>query len=311
MASQFRRKRLANIQSVAFLSICAWLPLQAQASTCSPLGMDKAALRQLKEQEFDIPDPERRERFAIELVECLGDPDSSVRDGIAYEGYVTLLRGKQLREETVRSLRSTMIPLLQSSAEDELGFRKPFVALALAEVARTDRVEPLFSDEEREHLVSASVNYMSSVSDYRGFDAEEGWRHGVAHTADLLMQLTLNESINQAQLIRIRDAIGAQVAPDGEHFYIYGEPERLARPILFMANRDAFTEQQWIDWFTALSDPTPFDNWRDIYSSQAGLAKLHNTRAFAEAIYVNTVGSERSGLQALAAGALLLLKALP
>ena len=36
------------------------------------------------------------------------------------------------------------------------------------------------------------LNIALSVRDYRGFDAKQGWRHGVAHGADLLLQLSRN-----------------------------------------------------------------------------------------------------------------------
>ena len=291
--------------------IIVWLPMLAQASTCEPLGFDKAALVQLKEQGFDIADPDRRDRFAIELVECLGDPDPQIRDGIAFEGFVTLLRGKQLQPDAIHTLLTSMTSQLNSDEEDQLGFRRPFLALALAEVARVDRVEPIFSEAERDELVTTSANYMRSINDYRGFDEEEGWRHAVAHTADLQMQLALNSAVTHEQLLRMRDAIATQVTAQDEHFYVYGESERLARPILFMAARDAFTEQEWIDWFADIAAADPFARWNDVFSSQAGLAKLHNTRAFAEAVYVSAVGSDNVGRQGVSTGALLLLKALP
>lgn len=303
------RKSLVVCRVALAFSIIAWLPVQA--STCKPLGLDKDELLQLKEQGYEIADPDRRDRFAIELVECLGDPDPQIRDGIAFDGFVTLLRGKQLRYEAIRTLLSTMTSQLRSDEADQPGFRKPFLALSLAEVARADRIDVIFSAEERADLVAVSNIYMRSVSDYRGFDEEEGWRHGVAHTADLQMQLTLNSAVTQEQLVQMRDAIATQVAPQGDHFYVYGESGRLARPILFMAARDAFTEQQWIDWFAAIGAAYPFETWSDVFSSQAGLAKLHNTRAFAEAIYVSGIGSDTVGLQAAAAGALELLKTLP
>jgi len=309
MTSQTGRKSLVISRIALAFSIIAWLP--TQASTCNPVGLDKDALLQLKAQGYEIADPERRERFAIELVECLGDPDPQIRDDIAFDGFVTLLRGKQLRNDAVRALLFTMSSQLRSDDDDQRGFRKPFLALSLAEVARADRVDEIFSAAERTELVTDSTIYMHSISDYRGFDEEEGWRHGVAHTADLQMQLTLNSAVTQEQLVQMRDAIATQVAPQGDHFYIYGESGRLARPILFMAARDAFTEQQWIDWFAGLASAHPYETWSEVFSSQAGLAKLHNTRAFAEAIYVSGVGSDKVGVSGVAAGALELLRTLP
>ena len=79
--------------------------------------------------------------------------------------------------------REGLLEQLQA-ADDAAGFRKPFAALALSEVARSDRVEPVFTGEQREQLVAAAAAYLGGVRDYRGFSETEGWRHGVAHNGD-------------------------------------------------------------------------------------------------------------------------------
>lgn len=82
------------------------------------------------------------------------------------------------------------------------------------------------------------------MRDYRGFDDRQGWRHGVAHGADLLMQLSLNPAFGKPELTRIRDAVAAQVMPAG-HAYVFGEGERMAAPIVYIARRGVFTEAEW------------------------------------------------------------------
>jgi hypothetical protein len=294
---------------VAALVGCA--PGLVNATTCSPLNFDEQKLLQTKSEDFAIANPGERERFVVELVDCLGDPEPHIRDGIAYEGILTLLRGQQLQPETIEVLRVLLVGKLLEGEPDEAGFRRPFVALALAEVARADRITPIFGQKQRQEIVTVATAYMQGIDDYRGFDEKDGWRHGVAHGADLLMQLVLNPKLTEAQILQIRHAIGSQVRSRGEHFYVYGESERLARPVLFMAARGAYSEQQWMDWFQELADAEPFDQWEDVFASQAGLAKLHNTRAFAEAVYVRAVGSDKPEVEALAAGALALLRELP
>ncbi len=286
-------------------------PVLVNATTCSPPGFDEQRLLQTKSEGFAIADPGQRARFAIDLVDCLGDPEPHIRDGIAYEGILTLLRGKHLQPETVEILRIKLIDQLQAGDTDEAGFRRPFVALTLGEVARADRISQIFGHKERQEIVDVATAYMHGIDDYRGFDEADGWRHGVAHGADLLMQLVLNSELTESQMLQIRRSIGSQVRPAGEHFYVYGEGERLARPILFMAARGTYSEQQWIDWFQQFATADPFEKWQDVFISQAGLAKLHNTRAFAEAIYVSAVGSDKPEFEALAAGALSLLRELP
>lgn len=51
------------------------------------------------------------------------------------------------------------------------------------------------------------------MRDLRGFDAVQGWRHGVAHGADLLLQLALNPALRRVQAEALLAAIASQVLP--------------------------------------------------------------------------------------------------
>ena len=93
-----------------------------------------------------------------------------------------------------------LLDLLTADDASGDGFAQPFAALALAEVARVDRVAPIFTADERAVLVTAATNYVRSVRDYRGFDDVQGWRHGVAHGADFLMQLVLNGELDDKHI---------------------------------------------------------------------------------------------------------------
>lgn len=300
------------LPAFCLLGAIAWhLPGAALATEeCRPLGYGKAELLDLRAQEFAIDDPAERQRFVLDLLDCLANPDPVLRDQVAYEGFATLLRGRQLDSDTIRQLRTALLGQM-TATDDESGFQRPFAALVLSEVARADRIEPMFTDEERAGLVTAACDYMRSIDDYRGFDETEGWRHGVAHDADLLMQLALNPALDRDQLIHIRDAVASQVAPPGNHFYVYGESGRLARPILFVAMREEFTNDEWADWFESIASPEPFAAWGEVFSSQAGLAKLHNTRAFLQVIYVNATASDNAALAPLRSASLEALRKLP
>ena len=293
------------IAALALAAVTSGPALAGEA--CAPLGLDKPALLELRADGFSFADTDEARRFAVELVPCLAEADPDLRDKIGYEGFAALLRGGQLDRETMLAVGKPLIEWLYDP--DTNGFRKPFAALVLSEIARVDRLEPFLSDEERAGLVTTATDYLKSVDDYRGFDQEEGWRHGVAHGADLLLQLSLNEAVTAQQLEEMRAAVASQVMPQATHFYIYGEPERLARPILFTARRGLISEEDWTAWFEALADPAPFDGWGDVFFSEDGLARRHNLRAFALAIYANAAASEDENVRALLPGALAILRA--
>ncbi len=263
----------------------AFSPAPGLARDCPPPGWDRADLADLRAAGFGIAAADRREAFARAITACLASPDPELRDGIAYEALAHMLRsgglGARARTDIARDL------LARLASRDPAGFEAPFAALALAEIVRADRVERYLPDDLRDAIVDAAAGYLGAVRDYRGFDEHEGWRHGVAHGADLVMQIALNPHVaDRARLARIRDAVAAQVVP-AEHFYIYGEPERLMRPVLLLARRGLFTEAEWTAWFAHLARPDPLDSWGEAFRSQAGLARRHNLRAFLQSLCLN------------------------
>jgi hypothetical protein len=295
--------RIAKVPILLLLAASAAL---ARAE-CPPPGWDAAKLGALKQDKFAIADARDRARLANGLLDCLASPDPRMRDGIAFEAWSTWLRGGQLDEAT----RRAALQRLQEGlvADDPAGFLRPFSALVLSELARTDRIAPWMRPEEREALLLHATAYLSSVEDYRGFASAEGWRHGVAHGADLMLQLALNPAYDKARLDRILDAVATQVAPPGQA-YVFGEPERLARPVLFVAARGVYTEAEWSAWLAKLASP-PSAGWESVFNDAAGLARRHDLRAFLLGMYAQASLSQQPGVQALLPGLRAQLEQVP
>lgn len=272
---------------------------------CPPEGWDRPELDALKTNGFEIADDASRQAFAKAITACLASPDPQLRDGIAYEALSHMLRAKQLDDSTKRALLADLEARLQ--AEDPLGFGQPFAALALSEVARADRIDAYLTEDELVKLLVEAQHWFINISDYRGFSDSEGWRHAVAHGSDLLMQLALNPRIDAEGLRVIVSAVGIQVAP-ASHAYVHGEPERLARPILFAAQRGALSEAEWTQLFAALAQPADPDK---VFSTEAGLTWRNNTMGFLLALYANVALSADPALDVLRPGLEAALKAMP
>lgn len=285
---------------IASMQVPAW-------AACPPQGASDASLVALKDGGFEVADARAREALAFDLIDCLASSDPSLRDGIAYEALQHWLRAKAIPPETLRALRTRLFAMLD--VPDPQGVARPFAALTLAEVARTDRVEPWMRDDERAALVERAAQYLESVDDHRGFDAGAGWRHGVAHGADWAMQLALNPELDRDQLDRLLQAIAVQAVPAAGHAYVFGESERLARPLLFVAGRNLHREAEWTAWLSALSSRLgdPALAWKD----EAWLARRHDLAAFLHVLYVEADLSEDPGIARIRPGVLAALKALP
>lgn len=236
---------------------------------------------------------ESLDALALSLAACLGHPDPALRDGLAYESLAAWLRADALSAPARVALRERLLADLV--APDPDGFRRPFAAIVLAEVARTDRVSPWMAPADRDRLVQAAADYLAGVRDYRGFTDGEGWRHGVAHGADLAMQLALNPALDRAALDRLLDAIAVQVAPAGAPPYVHGEPERLARPVVFILARGLHGPADWQAWLARAAAPAPMADWSEAWRSEAGLARRHDLRAFLLALHA-ALGPDGAGL---------------
>jgi len=297
---------------IATVSLVAALlaPVAARqgAPGCPPAGWSEARLATLKSNQFAIADAAQRRSLALAMTACLADPNPALRDGIAFEALTTWLRAAALDGPTVRELRDRLLPML--SSRDPQGFRAPFAAIVMSEVARTDRIKPWLSAEEREALVQAAAAYLSGVEDYRAFSDTEGFRHGVAHGADFALQLALNPATTRPQIDRLMSAIASQVAPPRAS-YQAGEPDRLARPIVFIAQRALHTDEEWSAWFARVLSPAPLAAWDQAFASEAGLAKRHNTRAFLLSVYATASSTEDAGVRRLLAPVREGLKLLP
>ena len=247
-------------------------------SICPPRTLTREGLLAMKSGGFQAASDEERNRIALLLPQCLGDPDPVLRDEIAFEALSTWMRGSALQPATIRQLAATLTPELRAP-DDAAGFRKSFVALVLSEVARADRVAGVLEPEARKALVDAAAAYLIGITDYRGFDPRAGWRHGVAHGADLVLQLGLNEEIAAGEVRRLLGALAAQVAP-GAVSYTFGEPERFARAAYFIHRRGVLDEAFWEDWLRAFGTP----GGPDFHRSVEGLARRHNATAFLHAL---------------------------
>lgn len=265
----------------------------ADSPACPPAGYTQASLLALKSDGFRLKDESRRDALALALLGCLAAPAPVLRDGVAFEALSTWLRAKQLSPATMKQLVDALLVRIDqfnraasqraaaAAAPPFDEFQTSFSLLVLSELARADRMAAYLDAPRRQHLLESAAAAVTHWRDYRGFDAQAGWRHGVAHGADLLMQLSLNPALTQEALRKLVRAELSQVAPPGEHFYIYGEGERLARAVLAASSRGLLAPAEWQALFDELVlSARPLASWKQAFESQLGLAKRHNTYQF-------------------------------
>jgi hypothetical protein len=264
--------------------------LLATAATAVQATCPENLLNEAKANKWAVEDDARRNTLATQSLACLDSSNPVLRDELAFEALQAWMRGDKLSPATLEALRAGLLARLKAPEGD--GFGRPFAALVLADVARTDRVKPWLTPAQRDDLVNAAAAYLSGVRDYRGFDEKEGWRHGVAHGADVMLQLALNPALDKAQLGKLLDAIASQAVAANAHAYRYGEGERLMAPVFYLGRRDALSAADWDAWFARLVANPPKG------MSQAALARRHNLNQFLQPLYVNLSETKDAALRA-------------
>ncbi|MFZ6799565.1 DUF2785 domain-containing protein [Undibacterium sp. Di24W] len=262
-------------------------------ASCPPDGKTQENLLVLKESKWQIADAQQRQQSALNLLDCLASPDPQLRDEIAFEALSFWMRSELLTTETIQTIRQQLQAQISAPLrQNDLGFQQPFAALVLAEVARVDRRKAFMNEAQRQEMVSVAAHYLRDIQDYRGYDEKQGWRHGVAHAADWMMQLSLNPALSKSQHSAMLEALAQQIRND-QHFYQYGEGERLMTPVFYLGLRSALTPEEWDTWFNGLLT-TSLDLKK---TTQASLARKHNLTAFLSAMYLNLQESKQAALQ--------------
>lgn len=260
------------------LGLLGW-PLAGLAG-CPPSGWDKARLLQLAEAKFAGLTAVQRADLASGLVECLADADPQLRDAVAYTGLSHWLRGGELDPALRAALIERVMSMLQD-ADDTAGFARSFAALVLSELVRADRIDPQLPAPSLARIRHAAVAWYPQIRDYRAHDPVEGWRHAVAHGADLILQLAVHPATDAAALAELIRTLASQIAPAGDYGYRHSESERQARAVYFAYQSELLEQAWWSNWFDELTVIGPGKRpWSESFDTAEGLARRHNTLGF-------------------------------
>lgn len=205
-----------------------------------------------------IPEGEQPFELALELSELLGARDPVLRDDRAYSLLANwIVRQKRFEPDQLRELTRRWTGNLEQglgSAGDDSVLLRSFSALALALIAARDLDTPFMGTEEVDALLQSALDYSARERDLRDWDAQLGWIHAVAHTADLLKFLARNPKVDTDGLNRILAAVEQRLATPMERGFSMGEDERLARTVAAVLLRAEHDEQGYAAFLEQLRD---------------------------------------------------------
>lgn len=230
--------------------------------------------------QYAVPAGESPFALAQELSGLLGSPDPELRDGIAYSILSVWLSGDvQFTDAQLLALWKEW----QGNLRSDSVLKRSFSALCLAELVERDRKKPFLESQHYRELLDASVHYLGSERDLRGFDPVQGWVHATAHTADLLAVLARHRRLTTADQKQVLAGIALRLSSAAEVF-TQGEQDRLAQVATAVVLRSDFDAPAFDAWLVALRASTR-QAARTRPLTPAALATVQNNTYFLQALY--------------------------
>ena len=212
---------------------------------------DRAYWKAIVDNQYALPKGANAVALVNELTDSLGSTDPELRDTFGYEIVAAwIYRDGRLTAPELEALRRKLQANLKiglGNTGDDSVFLRSFSALELSILAAYETKTPYLSPEAFRELLDATLDYLAKEKDVRGFDAEKGWIHATAHTADLLRFLGRSPKLTVADQTRVIDAIAAKLDTAGVAF-THGEHERIARALLSLVLRPDFKQKPLVAW---------------------------------------------------------------
>jgi hypothetical protein len=251
--------------------------------------MSSTFWEQVKANGLKVPGDRPLAELTTELTAMLGDPNPSVRDGIAYPTLTTWI-AQGVYDELLAGLGDGMAAGLGRGLGDDGSdtvFRRSFSVLVLAECVERDNQEHLLTPARLVAWGDRIASWFIRERDLRGFVPGKGWAHAVAHGADAIAALAASEAMGRLELTVLLDVMADRLLLPSQYFLVHGETDRLARATMRVLRRDLVGLDVLEPWLArlgqharaqGLGDADPFHGAGNV---QSYLRSLHLQLALA------------------------------
>jgi uncharacterized protein DUF2785 len=221
---------------------------------------EKAFWQSILENKGAIPDDVSLDELTEELLEFLRSPEPELRDNFGYQILAHwIVSGHYDNEKLEQFLRRWLDDLQTGLGEQNTDsvLVRSFAALMLSILVYRDIQESWLSEADYQRLFDSVLDYFQAEQDLRGYDAQKGWIHATAHTADILKFLARNSKTDADGLEKILAVIVAKVTYPQAVIFTHNEDERIALIVLDVLKRENLSRKSlkaWLGKFTGLEN---------------------------------------------------------
>lgn len=251
--------------------------------------MSSTFWEQVKANGLKVPGDRPIADLTTELTAMLGDPDPSIRGGIAYPTLSAWIADgvyDDLLDGLGDGMAAGLAVGLGQDGTDTV-FRRSFSVLVLAECIARDNEAHLVPGGTMVRWGDRVAGWFVRERDLRGFVPGKGWAHTVAHGADAVGALAMSEAMGRLELTVLLDVLADRLLLPTEYFLVHGETDRLARATMRVLRRDLVGLEVLEPWLARIGTGARPDGFDDAdpylvtWNVQSFLRSLHLQLALA------------------------------
>lgn len=213
--------------------------------------------------------------LAHEMLVHIGSPDPKLRDELIYSTFSHWIEEgvfppEQLQVLLAISLDNQHLFYHIGETDTDSVFTRSFSVLLLPLILNLHRNHPFLAPEAIHYVKDKLFTYIRHETDQRGYVADKGWAHAIAHAADALDDLAQCTELEKADLKQVLGVIRETVVA-AKSVYAYEEDERLVTAVLSVWNRNELTLGELDQWVRSLAHRQENNNPVEAYTQRINL----------------------------------------
>jgi hypothetical protein len=212
--------------------------------------------------DFAVPGEPALGELVDELCAMLASPDPGVRDDTAYP-VLALWTARGVLDGQLAALGDRLVARLD---HQEIQART-FAAMILAWVVLRDADTAELAADCVPRWLAAFATWWRDETDLRGWDAQLGWLHAVAHGADTLRAFSRSPRLGAQDLRGLLELAADRLLTDAGCLFAQGEDDRLGYALASVLSRAELAADSATAWLGRLQatleagEPGPMPAW--------------------------------------------------
>jgi hypothetical protein len=197
--------------------------------------------------DFAVPTGRPLADLVEQLCDMLAAPDPGVRDDTAYP-ILAMWTARGVLDDHLTAVGDRMADRL---SHDEVQART-FATMILAWVVLRDARTGTLAADRVPRWRAAFAAWWPGEKDLRGWDAQLGWLHAVAHGADTVRAFGRSPRLGEPDLSGLLDLVVDRLLVDAGYLFAHGEDDRIAYALASVLTRPELSVHHATAWLDRL-----------------------------------------------------------